>query len=51
LRFVTTGEPGGEAQPWPAYEPEDDRHLVFDRATRLDDAADAEVCAFWASAT
>jgi para-nitrobenzyl esterase len=51
LRFVTTGEPGGEAQPWPAYEPEDDRHLVFDRATRLDDGADAEVCAFWASAT
>jgi para-nitrobenzyl esterase len=51
LRFATTGDPGDATQPWPAYEPATDRHIVFDGSTRLETAADAEICAFWDSGT
>jgi para-nitrobenzyl esterase len=51
LRFVTTGDPGDAAQPWPAYDPAADSHIAFARTTRLDTAADAEVCTFWSSGT
>lgn len=46
-RFATTGLPNSEAGPqWPAYDPENDQHLVLNTDISVGDHA-AEKCAFW----
>jgi len=45
-RFAATGDPSGEGEPWPAYEPESDRHLYWNEGAVPADGISGH-CDFW----